>query len=54
MTAEYDGRPRRLYERLGYSDPGIGVFHTFGTYTDDSGEEVPWDNGHQVFLLKKL
>ena len=52
MTAKHDGRPRKLYERLGYSDPGIGVFHTFGTYTNDDGEEVPWDNGHQVFLMK--
>ena len=54
ITAIHDGRPRTLYERLGYSDPGIGVFHTSGTYTDDDGQEVPWDNGHQVFLVKKL
>lgn len=54
MTALHDGRPRKLYERLGYSDPGIGVFHTFGTYTNEEGEEVPWDNGHQVFLIKEL
>lgn len=54
ITAIHDDRPRRLYERLGYADPGIGVFHTFGTYINEKGEEVPWDNGHQVFLMKEL
>ena len=54
LTVEHNSRVRRLYGRLGYSDPDIGVFHTFGTYTDDNGEEVPWDNGQQVFLIKEL
>jgi GNAT superfamily N-acetyltransferase len=47
-------RARALYERLGYADPGIGPFHTFGTYTNPDGEEVPWDNGTQLFLRKRL
>jgi len=54
LTVEHTSRARRLYERLGYSDPGIGVFHTFGTYINDKGEEVPWDNGQQLFLIKEL
>jgi GNAT superfamily N-acetyltransferase len=54
MTANHGERPQGLYQRLGYSDPGIGVFHTFGTYKNDDGEDVPWDNGFQVFLMKEL
>jgi len=54
LTVEHNSRARKLYERLGYSDPGIGVFHTFGTYTNDRGEEAPWDNGQQVFLIREL
>ena len=45
---------RALYERLGYRDPGIGEYHTTGTYVDDNGQEVPWDNGTQVCLVKRL
>ncbi len=48
-------RARALYYHLGYRDPGIGVFHTWGTYTDaETGEEIAWDNGHQYLLMKDL
>ncbi|NKB71895.1 MAG: GNAT family N-acetyltransferase [Candidatus Latescibacteria bacterium] len=54
ITAAHDDRPRQLYERLGYTDPGIGVFHTSGTYVDEYGSKVQWNHGHQVILVKEL
>ena len=46
-------RARALYERLGYSDPGIGVFTTSGTFTDAEGHELAWQNGPQALLIKQ-
>lgn len=54
LTVDIANRAKRLYERLGYVDPGIGPFHTSGTYTNADGEQVPWDNGIQLFLMQVL
>lgn len=45
-------RARALYERLGFSEPGIGVFTTKGTYTGSDGREIPWQNGLQLLLAR--
>ena len=48
-------RARALYERLGYTESGLGEFTTSGTYIDDDdGNMVKWTNGPQVQLIKKL
>ncbi len=47
-------RARALYERLGFVEPGIGVFTTTGMLIDKAGREVPWQNGPQVMLVMKL
>ncbi|MFC1526688.1 GNAT family N-acetyltransferase [Candidatus Latescibacterota bacterium] len=46
-------RARALYERLGFSEPGIGVFTTEGTFTDKDGNEAPWQNGPQLLLARE-
>jgi GNAT superfamily N-acetyltransferase len=45
-------RALALYERLGFEEPGIGVFTTTGTYIDGDGNEVQWQNGPQVLLAR--
>jgi GNAT superfamily N-acetyltransferase len=47
-------RARTLYERLGFSEPGIGPFTTSGVLVDEAGRERPWQNGPQVILVRKL
>jgi GNAT superfamily N-acetyltransferase len=56
MTVHRDNpRARALYEYLWYRDPGIGVFHTCGTYMDaETGAMIAWDNGYQYLLMKAL
>ncbi len=55
INANVRGRARKLYERLGYVDPGIGAFHTHGIYIDDrTGRQKKWDGGETVLLVKDL
>jgi len=42
---------RRLYERLGYSDAGIGEFDVSWSYTDDDQREQ-WESERCVYLTK--
>ena len=47
-------RARALYERLGFSELGIGEFTTSGTFVDDDGKDQPWQNGPQVLLVLRF
>ena len=47
-------RARALYERLGFTESGIGVFTTSGTFVDEDGLERHWQNGPQVLLAQGL
>ena len=47
-------RAHALYERLGFTDPGVGVFTTSGVYTDDKGKQHTWQNGPQWLLAQSL
>ena len=47
-------RARSLYERLGFVESGIGTFTTSGVLIDEAGHEMPWQNGPQVILVRKL
>jgi GNAT superfamily N-acetyltransferase len=55
IDASVRDRARRLYERLGYTDPGLGSVHTYGIFINDrTGRPAKWDNGHSVLLVKRL
>ena len=45
---------RALYERLGFTEIGIGEFTTSGTFVDRNGVERDWQNGPQVMLMTKI
>ena len=47
-------RAAALYEHLGFSDAGVGVFTTSGVYVDDAGMERPWQNGPQYLLFQEI
>ena len=46
-------RARALYERNGYTDPGIGLSHFSYTYQDDDGHEQTYEED-RYYLLKQL
>ncbi|MHA2124054.1 MAG: GNAT family N-acetyltransferase [Promethearchaeota archaeon] len=46
-------RARKLYERLGYIDVGLGIIKTSGTYIQN-GISIEWQNGPEIYLCKKL
>ena len=45
---------RRLYERQGFAEVGIGAFTTSGTLVDKDGQQRPWQNGPQVLVAQRL
>jgi GNAT superfamily N-acetyltransferase len=46
-------RARALYERLGYSDAGLGPHHERGEYLDQEGQTQVWEE-ICVYLVKSL
>jgi GNAT superfamily N-acetyltransferase len=51
--AESDDRARKLYERLGYRDLGIGEFTERYEYVDEYGQDRLWE-GVCIYLTKRL
>lgn len=56
IVGAYTDNPgaRRLYERIGFAEIGIGIFTTSGTLVNEDGVEREWQNGPQVMLMAKL